>query len=72
MSGDITGLINDSVEGDPEALQALLQKVYDDLRTIARARRRNERNTGELQTTALVHEALLRLADYNLESVNDS
>ena len=72
MSGDITGLINDSVEGDSEALQALLQKVYDDLRTIARARRRNERNTGELQTTALVHEALLRLADYNLESVNDS
>lgn len=72
MSGDITRLINDSVDGDSEALQKLLQQVYSDLRTIARARRRNERHAGELQTTALVHEALLRIAEYNLESVNDS
>ena len=72
MSDDVTGLIHASVDGNPDALRQLLRQVYDDLRTIAHARRRNERHTGELQTTALVHEALLKIADCNLESVNDS
>jgi len=44
-----------------EALDRLLPIVYDELRTIATARLRGERAGHTLDTTALVHEAYLRL-----------
>lgn len=44
-----------------EALNRLLPIVYDELRTIANARLRDERAGHTLDTTALVHEAYLRL-----------
>jgi RNA polymerase sigma factor (TIGR02999 family) len=49
--------------GDPEALQALLPLVYKELRDIAHRQLRRERSGHTLQSTALVHEAYLRLMD---------
>jgi len=48
--------------GDQEALQALLPLVYKELRDIAHRQLRRERSGHTLQSTALVHEAWLRLA----------
>lgn len=45
-----------------EALDALLPQIYDELRRIARAHMRGERTGHTLSTTALVHEAWIRLA----------
>ena len=47
---------SDSLPGD-----ALPQKVYEQLKAIARARMAGERSNHTLQATALVHEAYLRL-----------
>jgi RNA polymerase sigma factor (TIGR02999 family) len=47
--------------GDHEALQALLPRVYDELRRIAHHHLKAERAGHTLQSTALVHEAYLRL-----------
>jgi len=43
--------------------ERLLEAVYDELRRIAHFHRRGERNNLTLQTTALVHEAYLRLVN---------
>lgn len=47
--------------GDQEALQALVPLVYQDLRDMAHGYLKRERPGHTLQTTALVHEAYLRL-----------
>jgi RNA polymerase sigma factor (TIGR02999 family) len=49
--------------GDQEALQALVPLVYKELRAVAHGYLKRERPGHTLQTTALVHEAYLRLAD---------
>ena len=49
--------------GDQEALQALLPLVYDELRRLAYHHLEAERAGHTLQSTALVHEAYLRLAE---------
>jgi RNA polymerase sigma factor (TIGR02999 family) len=59
---DVTHLLLAWGEGDPGALERLLPIVYPELRKIAHARMRAEGPGGQtLQTTALVHEAYLRL-----------
>jgi len=50
-------------EGDAAALQALFPLVYDELRSIARKQRRAWHGNLTLDTTALVHEAYLKLVD---------
>jgi RNA polymerase sigma factor (TIGR02999 family) len=50
-------------QGDDAALQRLVPLVYQELRRVARARLRAEPPGHILQTTALVHEAYLRLVD---------
>jgi RNA polymerase sigma factor (TIGR02999 family) len=47
--------------GNPPALTALVPLVYDELRTLARRYLRKQRPQHTLQSTALVHEAYLRL-----------
>ena len=47
--------------GDPDALDRLMPLVYDELRRLAQRHLRGERPDHTLQTTALVHEAYLRL-----------
>jgi RNA polymerase sigma factor (TIGR02999 family) len=48
--------------GDRKALEAILPLVYNELRRLARSHLRLQRPNHTLQTTALVHEAYLRLA----------
>jgi ECF sigma factor len=47
--------------GDEQALQALIPLVYKELHTLAHHYLRQERSGHALQTTALVHEAYLRM-----------
>jgi RNA polymerase sigma factor (TIGR02999 family) len=47
--------------GDRDALEALMPLVYDELRRLAHHYLRQERSDHTLQSTALVHEAYLRL-----------
>ncbi|MEM1095689.1 MAG: ECF-type sigma factor [Bacteroidota bacterium] len=49
--------------GDDAAMEALLPLIYDELKAIARRRRVSERHDHTLNTTALVHEAFLKLVD---------
>jgi RNA polymerase sigma factor (TIGR02999 family) len=49
--------------GEQEALEALLPLVYDELRRLAHHHLQAERAGHTLQSTALVHEAYLRLVD---------
>ena len=58
---DITGLLKRSEAGDDAATARLLERIYADLRHIARARLRGER-ADTLDTTSLVHEAWLAMA----------
>jgi RNA polymerase sigma factor (TIGR02999 family) len=48
-------------EGDREALRSLMPLLYDELRKVARQQLRRIPAARTLQTTALVHEAYLRL-----------
>ena len=61
---EVTALLNAAGGGDPEAPGRLLELVYGDLRRLAAAYLKNERNAQTLQPTALVHEAFIRLADW--------
>jgi RNA polymerase sigma factor (TIGR02999 family) len=58
-----TELLARSRDGAPGALDQLLPLVYDELRAIAHRQLRAERTDHTLSTTALVHEAYLRLVD---------
>ena len=58
----ITSLLNKLAEGDQEAAAKLVPLVYNELRRIAASRLRHERPDHTLQTTALVHEAYIKLA----------
>lgn len=49
-------------DGDKEALESLMPLVYDELRRLAHYYLQRERSDHTLQSTALVHEAYLRLA----------
>ncbi len=57
----VTRLLRKLSAGDREALNALYPLVYDELRALARARRRHQGHSDTLNTTALVHEAYLKL-----------
>jgi RNA polymerase sigma-70 factor, ECF subfamily len=61
--GEITRLLSDWSSGNQAALEKLLPVVYDQLRRLASNYMRRERADHMLQTTALVHEAYLRLVD---------
>ena len=58
---DITLLLNELSAGKEGAADALLPLIYDELRALARHFMGDERTGHTLQTTALVHEAYLRL-----------
>jgi RNA polymerase sigma factor (TIGR02999 family) len=62
--GEITRLVEQWSEGDDGALDRLIELVYDDLRQIAHRHLKLDRADHTINTTALVHEAYLRLAQY--------
>jgi RNA polymerase sigma factor (TIGR02999 family) len=59
--GDITILLAQARAGDRGALDGLFQRLYPDLRRIARARLAPHRRDPMLSTTVLVHECWLKL-----------
>lgn len=59
--GEITRLLIASSEGDQEAFDELVPMVYEELHQMAHHHMRNERSGHTLDTTALVHEAYLKL-----------
>ncbi len=59
----VTQLLVAWSEGDKAALDELMPAVYDELRRLAQNYLSRERPGHTLQTTALVHEAYLRLVD---------
>jgi len=62
-TGDITGLLAAARQGDGSATQRLMTLVYDELRAMARRQLRGRRPGQTITTTALVHEAYLKLVD---------
>ncbi|MFN2445554.1 MAG: sigma-70 family RNA polymerase sigma factor [Vicinamibacterales bacterium] len=68
---DVTRLLAQWRGGDRAALEQLVPLVYQELRRVARARLRGEGVDHTLQTTALVHEAYLRLANLNRMTLSD-
>jgi len=62
-SPNVTQLLIGWSNGDKDALDALMPVVYDELRRQASRYLRRERVGHTLQTTALIHEAYLRLID---------
>src|SRR5262245_18413494 len=57
----ITQVLNAIEKGDPHAAGQLLPLVYDELRSVEAQRLAQEKPCQTLQSTALVHEAYLRL-----------
>ena len=61
--GDVTQLLNQMNEGDEAAADSLIRVVYEELKSVAAAQMRAERDGHTLQPTALVNEAYIRLVD---------
>jgi RNA polymerase sigma factor (TIGR02999 family) len=64
-SGEITRLLAAARQGDSNATHRLMTLVYDELRVMARRQLRYRRPGQTITTTALVHEAYLKLVDQN-------
>jgi DNA-directed RNA polymerase specialized sigma24 family protein len=62
-SREITNLLRAWSGGDRAALGRLAERVYPELRRMARRYMKNERQANTLQSTALVHEVYPRLLD---------
>jgi RNA polymerase sigma factor (TIGR02999 family) len=60
---DVTQLLQQWSNGQERALDRLLPKIHDELRTLAASYLRRERPDHTLQPTALVNEAFLKLVD---------
>jgi len=60
---EVTQLLANWSQGDPTALEKLIPLVYKELRHLAHRYMEGQRPNHTLQTTALVNEAYLRLAD---------
>lgn len=69
-TAQITELLRKAGSGDAGAEQELAPLIYDELRRLARNCMRQERRDHTLQTTALVHEAYLRLLGAQAEWQN--
>ena len=60
---DVTQLLLSWSQGDQGALEQLMPLVYGELRRLASSYLRRERSNHTLQSTALVHEAFMRLVN---------
>jgi RNA polymerase sigma factor (TIGR02999 family) len=58
---EVTQILSQIEQGNPQAADGLLPLVYDELRKLAAARLAHENPGQTLQATALIHEAYLRL-----------
>ena len=61
MTSDVSRMLENLRAGDESALNELVTVLYDELHRIASRHLRRERTAHTLQTTALVHEAYIKL-----------
>jgi RNA polymerase sigma factor (TIGR02999 family) len=66
--GTVTELLVERRDGDGGPSEALYQEVYTELRQLAEGQRKRWRGDPTLQTTALAHEAYLKLVDQEEQS----
>lgn len=74
MSGenqDITLLLNKLQEDESNLVEEIYPLVYDHLRNEAHYQLRRERSSHTLETTALVHEAYLKMVDQERANFNN-
>jgi RNA polymerase sigma factor (TIGR02999 family) len=64
MADDVTVVLKEMADGDEGAPDKLLPLVYNELRRLAGGYFKNERDDHTLQATELVHEAYIRLVDW--------
>jgi RNA polymerase sigma factor (TIGR02999 family) len=64
-------VLTDLRSGSRESLDRLVPVLYQELRVIARQRLASQPRGGTLQTTALVHEAWLKIVDQSHANVRD-
>lgn len=69
--GEVTALLRRSGAGDPEALSALFDMLYAELHRMAHGQRSKWDGNPTLNTTALIHEAYLKLVKRDQASWND-
>jgi len=68
---EITARLRAAEQGDRAAMDEVFAAVYDELHRRARAQRRRWSGDDTLDTTALVHEAYLKLVDQSQAQWND-
>ncbi len=61
---DVTQVLRELSDGDQHAPARLMPLVYDELRKLSQGYLQDERRDHTLQATALVHEAYIRLVDW--------
>lgn len=71
MAADTTQLLIDAQQGDQRALDDLYDHVYEELHQMAHYQLRRGQEGHTLNTTALVHEAYLKLFDQTRVGVQD-
>ena len=69
--GQITSLLGRWNAGDEEAFKSLVSLVYAELRRLAHNRLGQENSNLTVNTTALVHETYVRLAEHPPHGLND-
>jgi RNA polymerase sigma factor (TIGR02999 family) len=62
LTGQVAGMLARSSQGDNAALQQLYEHLYPEIKRVARARLAMSQGVTGLNTTALVHEGFLRMA----------
>ncbi len=70
MPDDTTRLLLKACEGDEVARSALYDRIYGELRRLARQQLRRRWRSPTLDTTALVHETYVKLFDRSTPNVN--
>lgn len=65
MHSEVSRLLASSESGQPGGLDRLIPIVYEELRTLAHRQLAREGDGQSLRTTALVHEAYLKLAGHD-------
>ena len=68
----VAGLLDDVQRGRTDAFDELFAVVYDEIHAIARVQRRRFTGHETLNTTALVHEAYLKLGQPNASWVSEA
>jgi RNA polymerase sigma factor (TIGR02999 family) len=71
MKMEITALLQRLKDDDRDAINVVIPIVYDELKKLARSHLRLELHANPLQTTALVHEAFLKLEGSRHPSYED-